>query len=78
MRDQIPEFVKDYQPRLHDVQLVQRIKKPIASYELANPVSAACKCGWRTKPIYGESREHVLELAVAAHVNDDDTERGFG
>lgn len=69
MRDQVPELVEDYQPRFHDVQLVQRIKRPVARYELADPVSAACKCGWKAGPIYGESREHVLELTVAAHVN---------
>lgn len=69
MRDEVPELVKDYQPRFHDVQLVQRIKRPVEIYELSDPVSATCKCGWRTGPIYGESRERVLELTVAAHVN---------
>lgn len=72
MRTQVPAFVEDYQPRIHDVQLVQRIEKPGARYELADPVSATCKCGWKTGPIYGESREHVLELTVAAHVNGAD------
>lgn len=71
MRVQVPAFVEDYQPRIHDVQLVQRVEKPIARYELADPVSATCKCGWKTGPIYGDSREHVLELTVANHVNGD-------
>jgi len=70
MRTQAPGFVQDYQPRFHDMRLVQRVEKPIAIYELADPVSATCKCGWKTGPIYGASREHVLELAVAAHVNE--------
>ena len=72
MRDQIPEFVEDYQPQRHDVRLVQRIKDDLASYKLADPVSAACKCGWKVVPLYGKGRERVLELAVSAHVNDDD------
>ena len=70
MRTQIPSFVQDYQPRVHDLQLVQRVQRPVASYELANPVSATCKCGWKTGPIYGKNREHMLELAVASHVNE--------
>jgi hypothetical protein len=71
MRDQIPAFVEDYQPRRHDVRLVQRIPDDLASYKLADTTSASCTCGWKVGPIYGESREHVLELAVSAHVNDD-------
>ena len=70
MRSQIPALVRDYQPKIHDVQLVQRVAKPVAIFELADPVSASCRCGWRTGPIFGVSREHVLELTVAAHVND--------
>lgn len=71
MRAEIPALVADYQPRIHDVQLVQRVLGPVALYKLADPVSASCKCGWKTGPIYGESREHVLELAVSHHVDDD-------
>jgi hypothetical protein len=78
MRDQVPGFVEDYQPRFHDVQLVQRTRSLSPSYELADPVSAACKCGWRMGPIYGESREHVLEWTVAAHVNDGTMSAGSG
>lgn len=70
MREHIPEFVEDYHPVDHDVRLVQRVGSPL--YKLADPVSASCKCGWKVGPIYGESREHVLELAVSAHVNDMD------
>jgi len=72
MREQIPAFVEDYQPRGHDVRLVQRVADGNAGWDLADPVSASCKCGWKVGPIYGESREHVLELAVSAHVNDMD------
>jgi len=71
MRAGVPAFVADYQPRVHDVQLIQRVPEPVASYRLSDPVSASCRCGWKTGPIYGESREHVLELAVSHHVNYD-------
>lgn len=69
MRAQLPAFVEDYQPRIHDVTLVQRVMVPVFRYELAECVSATCKCGWRTGPFRGEGRETILEHAVGAHVN---------
>jgi hypothetical protein len=69
LRQRMPAFVEDYHPRIHDVTLVQRVITPTYTYVLADPVSAACKCGWRCAPIYGEERERVLELAVSHHVN---------
>lgn len=78
MRVEIPSFVSDYHPRIHDVTLIQRVKRPIEIYRLADPVSATCKCGWRVGPIHGEAREHVLELTVAEHVNGGPDEDGDG
>jgi len=70
MRDQVPALVADYHPGVHDVALVQRVLGPGALHrELADPVSASCRCGWSTGPLRGEDRETVLEHAVAAHVN---------
>jgi hypothetical protein len=71
MRTEIPELVREYRPRTHDVQLVQRTKGLAdAIYRIPDSVSATCRCGWKTGPIFGESREHVLELAVSEHVNE--------
>jgi len=69
MRENVPWIVQDYAP-LHDVRLVQRVARDQGyGYELANQLSASCSCGWKVGPIFGDSRETVLELAVADHVN---------
>jgi hypothetical protein len=70
MRTEIPEFVKEYRPRTHEVQLVQRMRGAAGLYRVSDTVSATCRCGWKTGPIFGEAREHVLELAVSEHVNE--------
>ena len=71
MRGNSRTGVEDWKPRCHDVQLVQRVRIEGAlaeRWELADKVSATCKCGWKVGPIFGDNREHVLELAVSEHV----------
>lgn len=73
MRTEIPEFTQRYHPRGHDIQLAQRARAG-AIFQVCDPVSATCRCGWVTGWISGESREYVLERAVSEHVVNEQDE----
>jgi hypothetical protein len=60
-----PEIAADYQPRIHDVQLSLRAN----GSSLLDAVSAACKCGWKVGPLYGQNRDATLVQIVSDHVN---------